>query len=154
MSGSPVPDEVRAYLDELPAERRAVIGPVFETVHTAMPDGYQLCMAWGMPGWVVPIPTFPHTYNGRPLAYASLAAQKNYNSLYLMALHSDSAEEAEFARRWRESGRRLEMGKSCLRFRRLEDVDLGILADTIAATPAERFLATYERIRPAPAKRR
>jgi Domain of unknown function (DU1801) len=147
MSGSAVPDEVRAYLDGLPPERRAVIDPVFETVHAAMPDGYELGMGWGMPGWVVPLATYPDTYNGKPLAYASLAAQKNYNSLYLMALYSDSVEEAEFARRWRESGRTLDMGKSCLRFRRLEDVDLGILADTIAATPVEQFLATYQRIR-------
>jgi Domain of unknown function (DU1801) len=154
MSDSPVPDDVRAYLDGLPPERLAVIGPVFETVHAAMPDGYELGMGWGMPGWVVPLATFRDTYNGRPLAYASLAAQKNYNSLYLMALYSESAEEAEFARRWRESGRRLDMGKSCLRFRRLEDVDLGILADTIAATPVERFVATYSRIRPAPSTRR
>jgi hypothetical protein len=154
MSSSPVPDDVRAYLDGLPAERRAVIDPVFETVHAAMPDGYQLGMGWGMPGWVVPLATFPSTYNGHPLAYASIAAQKNYNSLYLMGLYSDSAEEAEFARRWRESGRTLDMGKSCLRFRRLEDVDLGILADTIASTPVERFLETYERIRPAASRRR
>jgi len=154
MSSSPVPDDVHAYLEGLPAERRAVIDPVFETVHAAMPEGYALGMGWGMPGWVVPLATFPDTYNGHPLAYASLAAQKNYNSLYLMGLYADSAEEAEFARRWRESGRTLDMGKSCLRFRRLEDVDLGILADTIAATPVERFLETYQRIRPAAAKRR
>jgi hypothetical protein len=154
MSSSSVPDDVRAYLDGLPAERRAVIDPVFETVHAAMPVGYQLGMGWGMPGWVVPLATFPSTYNGHPLAYASIAAQKNYNSLYLMGLYSDSAEEAEFARRWRESGRALDMGKSCLRFRRLEDVDLGILADTIASTPVERFLETYERIRPAASRRR
>ncbi len=154
MSGFPVPDDVRAYLDGLPHERRAVIEPVFQTVHTAMPEGYELGMGWGMPGWVVPLARFPDTYNGRPLAYASLAAQKNYNSLYLMGLYSDSAEEAEFARRWRESGLRLDMGKSCLRFRRLEDVDLGIIADTIAATPVERFLETYERVRAAAPRRR
>jgi hypothetical protein len=154
MSNSAVPEDVRAYLDGLPEERRAVIGPVFDTVHTAMPDGYELAMAWGMPTWSVPLATFPQTYNGKPLAYVSLAAQKNYHSLYLMALYSDSAEEADFAERWRASGRTLDMGKSCLRFRRLEDVDLGIVADTVAATPVERFLATYERIRPATAKRR
>ncbi|WP_108249596.1 DUF1801 domain-containing protein [Planctomonas deserti] len=154
MSDSAVPEDVRAYLDGLPEERRAVIDPAFETVRAAMPEGYELAMAWGMPTWSVPLATFSGTYNGKPLAYVSLAAQKNYNSLYLMALYSDSAEEQEFARRWRESGRTLDMGKSCLRFRRIEDVDLGILADTIAAVPVERFLETYERIRPATAKRR
>ncbi len=154
MSDSAVPEDVRAYLDALPEERRAVIGTVFDTVRAAMPDGYELAMAWGMPTWSVPLATFPRTYNGKPLAYVSLAAQKNYNSLYLMALYSDSTEEADFAERWRESGRTLDMGKSCLRFRRLEDVDLGIVADTVAAMPVERFLETYERIRPATAKRR
>jgi hypothetical protein len=100
-----------------------------------------------MPGWVIPLDTYPNTYNKQPLAYVSLAANKNYNSLYLMALYSDSADNKEFRESWARGGRRLDMGKSCLRFKTLDDVDLPLIASTVAAFPVARYLAIYERIR-------
>jgi hypothetical protein len=104
-------------------------------------------MQWRMPGWVVPLERYPDTYNKQPLAYVSLAAQKNYNSLYLMAIYSDTDEERRFREAWARGGRTLDMGKSCLRFRTLAEVDLELIAETVAAFPVERFLETYERIR-------
>ncbi|MDN4614295.1 DUF1801 domain-containing protein [Leifsonia sp. F6_8S_P_1B] len=142
-----VPSEVAAYIEAVPERHREVFLPVFDTVAAAMPDGYRLGLHWRMPGWVVPLDTYPDTYNGQPLAYVSIAAQKNYVSLYLMALYSDSAEEQEFRRAWEAGGRRLDMGKSCLRLRRPEDADLPLIASTIAAFPVDRFLAVHERIR-------
>lgn len=142
-----VPAGVSDYLAALDERRREIILPVFETVRGAMPDGYRLDMQWGMPGWTVPLETFPDTYNGQPLAYVSLGAQKNYNSLYLMALYSESDEDREFREAWATGGRRLDMGKSCLRFRTLDEVDLDLVAATVAAFPVERFIAVYERIR-------
>lgn len=141
------PADVAAYFDALPEERQAVVLPVFETVAAAMPAGYRLGMQWRMPGWTVPLSTLPDTYNTQPLGYVSLAAQKNYNSLYLMALYSDSEKEREFCAAWTRDGRRLDMGKSCLRFRRLEDVDLPLIAEAVAAFPLERFVDLYERLR-------
>ncbi|WP_150307035.1 DUF1801 domain-containing protein [Planctomonas psychrotolerans] len=143
-----VPDDVTAYLDRLPEAKRAEVLPVFHTVHSAMPDGYELSMLWRMPTWSVPLATYPRTYNGQPLAFVSLAAQKNYCSLYLMALAGDSAEERIFRTEWTSTGRALNMGKSCLRFRSVDDLDLDLIASTIAATPVARFLDTYERIHP------
>ncbi len=142
-----MPQEVEAYFDALDSDRRAVVLPVFETVRAAMPEGYRLGMQWRMPGWVVPLERFPDTYNKQPLAYVSLAAQKNYNSLYLMAIYSDTDEDRRFRAAWADGGRKLDMGKSCLRFRTLSDVDLDVVAQTVAAFPVERFLAIYERIR-------
>ncbi|WP_100345725.1 DUF1801 domain-containing protein [Compostimonas suwonensis] len=142
-----VPAEVAAYLDGLPEGRRSVIRPVFETVREAMPEGYELVLAWGMPGWVVPLTTFPRTYNGQPLAYVSLADQKNYNSLYLMGLYSDGPEDRAFREAWEATGLALDMGKSCLRFRALGDVDLPLIARTVASMPVPRFLEVYERAR-------
>ena len=142
-----MPDDVAAYFDALPEERRATTLPVFDTVAEAMPPGYSLGVHWRMPGWVVPLETFPDTYNKHPLAYVSFAAQKNYNSLYLMALSSDSDEERRFREAWVRGGRRLDMGKSCLRFRKLEDVDLPLIAQTVAAFPVERFVEIYKRVR-------
>lgn len=146
-AGRSIPADVDAYFSALPEERRARILPVFDTVAAAMPPGYSLGMHWRMPSWVVPLETFPDTYNKQPLAYVSIAAQKNYDSLYLMALYSDSAEEHAFREAWTQDGRRLDMGKSCLRFRSLSDVDLSLIAETVAAFPVERYLAVYTRLR-------
>jgi hypothetical protein len=147
MSTAAVPSDVEAYFEGLDESRRTVVGPVFDTVLTAMPEGYRLGMQWRMPGWVVPLERYPDTYNKQPLAYVSLAAQKNYNSLYLMAIYSDTDEERRFREAWARGGRTLDMGKSCLRFRTLAEVDLELIAETVAAFPVERFLETYERIR-------
>jgi hypothetical protein len=142
-----LPDDVAAYLDAAPQPRREVLLPVFETVRSAMPDGYALGMQFGMPGWVVPLERFPETYNGRPLAYASVAAQKSYVSVYLMGLYSVPADLAAFQAEWEASTGRLDMGKSCLRLRKPGDVDHALLARWVAAMPVERFIATYERVK-------
>ena len=147
MGKAPVPPEVEAYFAALDDEKRAVVLPVFETVRAAMPEGYRLGVQWRMPGWVVPLERFAESYNKRPLAYVSLAAQKNYNSLYLMAIYSDTDEDRRLRQAWARGGRTLDMGKSCLRFRTLADVDLDLVAETVAAFPVERFLAMYKRIR-------
>jgi hypothetical protein len=145
---TPVPSPVLAYLDGLPADRQETLRPVFETVLDAMPEGYELGMHWGAPTWTVPLSTYPETYNGQPLGYVSLAARKSYNALYLMGLYSDSQEDRRFREAWAATGRKLDMGKSCLRFRKPEDVDLGLVARTVAGVPVERFLSIYERIGP------
>ena len=136
---------VQQYLDELDDAQRAEIEPVYRAVHDAMPEGYDEGMAWGMITWSVPLADFPDTYNGEPLCYVSLAAQKRHNALYLMGLYSDSAQAAEFRDRWTEDGRRLDMGKSCLRFRRADDLRLDLVTDAVAATPPETMMALHER---------
>jgi uncharacterized protein YdhG (YjbR/CyaY superfamily) len=138
---------VDAYLAELPAERRAVLASVLETVRRSVPPGYTEAMAWGMIGWSVPLERYPDTYNGQPLSYLGLAAQKRHYALYLSGCYMDPAAEREFRAKWEATGRRLDMGKSCLRFQRLDDLDLDLLAETIAATPVEDLIATYERQR-------
>ena len=110
----------------------------------AMPDGYELIESYGSPNWVVPLSTYPVTYNKQPLSYVALIPQKNYNSLYLTLDDPD-----EFERQWAATGRKLTMGKSCLRFRTTADVDLDIIASTIAATSVEQLIASYERSRQA-----
>jgi hypothetical protein len=100
-----------------------------------------------MIGWSVPLERYPDTYNGQPLGYVALAAQKRYYSLYLNAVYAGSVDEAEFRRRWEASGRKLDMGKSCLRFRKLEDLDLDLIAETVAGTSADAYIARYEQAR-------
>jgi hypothetical protein len=147
MTSADIPTEVASYFAGLDSATRDTIYPVFDVLRDSIPDGYQLGMHWGMPTWVVPLDVFPDTYNKQPLAFVGLAAQKNYNSLYLMFLYSDSDEEAAFRAEWAATGLKLDMGKSCLRFRTADDLDLGILSRAVAAMPVERFLATYQRIR-------
>ena len=138
---------VDEYLAALPDDRRAQLEPVYRTVRDAMPDGFTETMASGMITWAIPLADFPDTYNGQPLCYAGLAAQKRQNSLYLMGLYADSAEAEDFRARWTADGTRLDMGKSCVRFRTLDAERLGLVASTIAATSPGDFIAMHERAR-------
>jgi hypothetical protein len=79
------------------------------------------------------------------LCYVSLAAQKRHNALYLMGLYSDSREAKEFRDRWTEDGRKLDMGKSCLRFKSPDDLRFDLIAETVAATPPDAMIALHER---------
>ena len=135
------------YLNELDDDRRAQIEPVYTAVRAAMPEGYEEGVAWGMITWSVPLTRFKETYNGQPLAYVSLAAQKKHNALYLMGLYSDSEQERSFRDRWTQDGRKLDMGKSCLRFRQPDDLRLDLIAETVASAPPEMLIALHEQAR-------
>lgn len=138
---------VDAWLAALPEDRRALLAPVVELVRRHLPAGYAEAMTWGMPTWEVPLATYPDTYNKKPLAYVSLAAQKQYNALYLLMAYADSAVEAALRAAYARTGKKLDMGKSCLRFKRLEGLHLEAVAAAIASTPLTDFLAQYEKSR-------
>jgi len=138
---------VEGYLAGLEPERRETVQAVLDVLRAAVPAGYHEGIAWRAITWSVPLERYPDTYNGQPLAYVALAAQKRYYAVYLMGLYSDSAQDKAFRARWLASGRKLDMGKSCLRFKRLDDLDLDLLAEVVASTPVDAFLATYERVR-------
>ncbi len=135
---------VTEYLDELPPERRAAIAAVRDTILANLPDGYEEAMNWGMITYQVPPETYPDTYNGQPLQYAALASQKRHMAVYLTAVYaSDEAREA-FLDDYRATGKKLDVGKSCVRFKRLDDLPLALIGKTIAATAVEEFVARYE----------
>lgn len=144
---------VQAYLDGLDPARRAVVEQVRDLVSAAMPDGYQETLAFGMITWSVPLERFPDTYNGQPLGYVALAAQKRHFSLYLLGLYSSAEREQAFRQRWTAEGRRLDMGKACLRFRRVEDLDLALLSEVVASTGVEDYLELYASARSRAASR-
>jgi hypothetical protein len=112
-------------------------------VRRNLPEGFEEGMQYGMIGWYVPLDRFPDTYNGQPLGLAALANQKHYVSLYLNSVYGDPETEAWFRARFRASGKTLDMGKSCVRFRRLEDVPLDVIGETIARVDLERYLDQY-----------
>ena len=135
---------VEQYLNAVEGDRGEAFRTVFGVVQAAMPTGYELSDYRGAPNWVVPLSTYPITYNKQPLAYTAMMAHKSYLSLYLNCLYADSDEERAFRDAWAKTGLRLDLGKSCLRFRSLDDLDLGIIHDTVASVPVERFIEFYE----------
>ena len=138
---------VADYLDELPPERREVLARVRDALNGAMPAGYREGMGFGMLGWVVPLEVYPDTYNKQPLAYAGLAAQKNSYSLYLTCAYSDPARARRLHDAAAAMGKKLDMGKSCIRFKRIEDLPLDAICDEIASTPPADFIRLYEEAR-------
>jgi hypothetical protein len=133
-----------AYLDELPPERAAFVSRLRDLVNANLPAGYVERMSWGMIAWEVPPELHPNTYNGQPLVYAGLAAQKHHTALYLNCVHISKARTERLRAAWAAAGKKLDMGKSCLRFKRPEDVAEAVLAETIRSIPVESFLADYE----------
>lgn len=138
------PDE---YVASLPEGRREAVARVREVVNANLPEGYREGMQYGMIGWYVPLERFPDTYNGQPLGLAGLASQKNHVSLYLNSVYGDREAEAWFRERWAASGKKLDMGKSCVRFRSLEDLPLDVIGETIRRADLDSFLAHYAEAR-------
>ena len=138
---------VEEYLDSLPPDRREAISTLRDVINANLPDGYVEQMEWGMVTWVVPLEDYPDTYNERPLSYISLASQKNHLAVYLMSLYAGGPEETWFRQQYAERGMKLDMGKSCVRFRTLEEVPLDVLGEVVGKVPAGEFVARYEEAR-------
>ena len=110
-------------------------------------------MGYGMIAYTVPLARYPDTYNGQPLCYVALAAQKHHYSLYLTCAYQPGSSAGWLAEQFARAGKRLDMGKSCVRFKSLDDLPLPAIGEFIAATPPEKFIATYEAVRAAPRER-
>jgi hypothetical protein len=139
---------VEEYLAELPDDRRDALSAVRDVIIANLPDGYEEAMAWGMISYEVPLATHPDTYNGKPLVYAGLAAQKHHLALYLMNVYSSPALERRLREGFAEVGLVPDLGKSCLRFQRLDQLPLDVIGELIAATPVDDFIALHESARP------
>jgi uncharacterized protein YdhG (YjbR/CyaY superfamily) len=135
---------VEEYLAELPAERREAVSRVREVVNENLPKGYEEGMQYGMIGWYIPLARYPKTYNGEPLGIVALAAQKRHYSLYLHLIYADPAERKWFERAYADSGQKLDAGKSCVRFRKLEDLPLDVIAEAVSRTSVEDYIERYE----------
>ncbi len=138
---------VDSYLAALPEEQRNTIAAVRKTILENLPDGYEESMGWGMLTWSIPLSRYPETYNKQPLAYAALAAQKNYNAIYLNSVYQDPVLEKELREGYSKAGKKLDMGKSCIRFKTLSDLPLEVIGKVIASTTPEQFIARYEEAR-------
>ena len=133
-----------SYIAELPPERQALVSRLRDLINANLPAGYVERMSWGMIGWELPLERYTDTYNGQPLVYAALAAQKNYTALYLNCVNASTERTERLKQAWAASGKKLDMGKACLRFKRPNDVVEDVLAETIRSIPVETFIAEYE----------
>jgi len=135
---------VEDYLAELPADRRSAIEAVRSVILDNLPDGYVESMNWGMIAYEVPLETYPDTYNKQPLMFAALASQKNHMGVYLTGIYISDDARDEFEKAYRATGKRCDVGNSCVRFRKLEDLPLELIGETIASVPVDRFIERFE----------
>ena len=140
---------VDQYLASLPEDRREAIAAVREVVLKNLPKGYEESMESTGIGYVVPHRVYPPGYHcnpSQPLPFVGIASQKNYMAIYLMCVYDDSEHENWFREAWAKSGKKLDMGKSCVRFKRLDDVPLKVIGQAIKRVPVKKFVAHYESI--------
>ena len=141
------PATVSEYLSGLTPEERADIQKVRGVIRNNLPRGYKENVQYGMICYSIPLSRYSETYNGQALCYAGLAAQKNYRSLYLMSVYSAEDELRRFKEAWKTTGKKLDMGRSCIRFKSADDLPLPLIGKTIARTTVDAFIEGYEKAR-------
>jgi hypothetical protein len=148
---------VREYLASLPADRRAAVSAVRDVIRANLDADYEEGIQYGMIGYFVPHRIFPAGYHvdpTKPLQFAALASQKNYMSLYLMGTYcgctegpgGETADATWFRQAWARTGKRLDMGKACIRFKRLDDLALDVVGEAIRRLPAKTYVQRYEEV--------
>lgn len=137
---------VDEYLKSLPDDRREAIAKVRNVVKKNLPKGYRETVGYGMISYDVPLETFPDTYNGQPLCYIGLASQKNHMALYLLGCYGNPEQEKFLADEFKKAGKKLDMGKSCLRFKKLDDLPLDTIAKVVASMPPDALIAKHEAV--------
>lgn len=141
------PTTVKQYLAGLPKERREALEAIRGVILENLDSGYAEGIQYGMIGYFVPHSVYPAGYHcdpKQPLPYVSLASQKNHMALYLFCIYTSEEVQERFREEWLTTGKKLDMGKSCVRFKQLDDVPLKVIAKTIKRTPAKKFIAHYE----------
>ena len=148
---------VAQYLKELPEDRRKTVEAIRSAITKNLDKGFQETMQYGMIGYSVPHSIYPGGYHcdpKQPLPFAGIGNQKNHIGIYLFCIYADEAASKSFVEDWRKSGKRLDMGKGCVRVKKLDDVALDVLGNTIKRVKLKKFIETYERAVPTKAKRK
>ena len=136
-----------AYLDELPEDRRKALKQVRAVIRKHLGKGYKEGMQYGMLGYFVPHSIYPGGYHcdpKQPLPFVHLASQKNHMAIYLMCIYGSEAERKWFEKEWKKTGKKLDMGKSCVRFKQVEDLPLELIGEAIARFSVDKYIAQYE----------
>lgn len=134
-------------MESLEPERREAIQKVRELILENLPPGYEEAMNWGMITYQVPLEVYPDTYNKQPLMLAALASQKNHMAVYLTNIYADEDRRAKFEADYKATGKRYDAGKSCVRFRKLDDLPLDVIRDAVASMTIEELIEITEKSR-------
>ena len=137
---------VEQYLAELPEDRRAAIAAVRKVILKNLDKDFEEGMQYGGIGYFVPHRIFPAGYHcdpSQPLCYAGLASQKNYMSLGLMCVYGSESHAKWFRTAWAKTGKKLDMGKCCIRFKKLDDVPLDVIGEAIRRVSAKKYIEIY-----------
>lgn len=140
-------DTVDQYLSYLPTDRFEAIETVRDVILDNLPDGFEEAMNWGMITYQVPLRRYPDTYNKQPLMLAAIASQKNHMAVYLTGIYADAESRARFADEYKATGKRMDIGKSCVRFKKLDDLPLELIGEAIARFSVDEFIDLTERAR-------
>lgn len=141
---------VEQYLAELPEDRRAAIAAVRKVILKNLDKDFEEGMQYGNIGYFVPHRIFPAGYHcdpSQPLCFAGLASQKNHMAVYLMCQYGSTNEATWFQKAWAKTGKKLDMGKSCVRFKKLEDLALDVIGEAIRRVSAKKYIEFYEAAR-------
>lgn len=144
---APAPKSVEAYLSALPADRREALQAIRETILANLDPKFAEGIQYNMVGYFLPHSEYPAGYHcdpKQPLPFASIASQKNHMAIYLFCIYTTEGEPERFAEEWKATGKKLDMGKSCVRFKKLEDVPLKVLGKAIKRATARKFVKAYE----------
>ena len=134
------------WIARLPADRKKAITAVRKLVNEHLPEGYEEHVGASMINWQVPKTVLAETYNGQPFQYIALASQKNYMALYLCGVYADDKLRRWFEASYKTAGKKLDMGKACLRFRTLEALPLEVVGEAIAKVPLAEYVARYKQL--------
>ena len=140
---------VKEYLAELPEDRRTAIEAVRKVIRKNLDKDYEEGMQYGMIGYYVPHKVYPPGYHcdpKQPVTFAGLASQKNHMAVYLMCIYGHKEHEQWFRKEWAKTGKKLDAGKSCIRFKKLDDLALDVIGQFVARVPAKKYIAYYESV--------
>jgi hypothetical protein len=148
---------VDEYLNGLTDDRRKAIEDVRQVLLENLDQDYEEGIQYGMIGYYVPHQVYPAGYHcdpKQPLPFAALASQKNYMSLHLMCVYGDTAHSEWFQKAWAKTGKKLDMGKACIRFKKVDDLALDVIAEAIRRVPAKKYIEHCEAALKASAERK
>jgi hypothetical protein len=138
---------VEAYLAELTPDRRDALNALRQVIRKNLSKGLEEGMQYGMIGYYVPHGVYPPGYHcdpKQPLPYGGMASQKNHMSLYLMCIYADPKLHDWFKKEWAKTGKKLDMGKACIRFKKLDDLPLDLIGETVRKIDTQSFIDFYE----------
>ena len=137
------------YIAQLPEERQPVIEKLRNTINKSLPKGFDEVISYGMPGWVVPHSTYPDGYHcdpKLPLPFLSIASQKNFVAVYHMGVYADKKLMEWFVKEYpKHCSTKLDMGKSCIRFKKIEQVPYELISELCKKMSVKDWVALYEK---------